>query len=175
MRLQCAKISVALGVFLGRDVAQLLEQRHVHVRLDVARDARVPVPVPGAADVGGLVDQPDALHAELAQPRSGEQSAETGADDRDVDLVGQRCAREIRIAPGIVGESRKRPGDFDVLRDAVRAQASIPFKGVFLPQSVYVECHLGGASTLRQLMLLPGILVHGHQSGKDSTCTDGDC
>jgi hypothetical protein len=58
----------------------------------------------------------------------------------------------MRIAPRIVGESRKQSCDFDVLRDSVRAQASIPFKGVFLPQNVHVEFHLGGASTLRQLM-----------------------
>ena len=50
----------ALGVLLGGDVAELLEQRHVHVGLDVTRDARVAVPVPGAAHVGRLVDQPHA-------------------------------------------------------------------------------------------------------------------
>ena len=78
-----------LGVLLGRHVAELLEQRDVDVGLDVAGDPRVPVPVPGAADVGGLVDQPHALDAEFAQPRPGQQAAETGADDRDVDLVGE--------------------------------------------------------------------------------------
>ena len=110
---------VALGVLLGRDVAQLLQQRHVHVRLDVTRDARVPVPVPGAAHVGGLVDQPDALHAELPQPGTGQQSAEPGADDRDIDLVGQRGAGEMRVTPGVFGESSERPGDLDVLCDSV--------------------------------------------------------
>ena len=141
---------VALGVLLGRDVAQLLEQRHVHVRLDVTGDARVPVPVPGAAHVGGLVDQPDALHAEFAQPGPGEKPSEPGADDRDVDLVGQRLASEVRIAPGILGESSKRTGDLDVLRDAVRAQSPVPLKGIFPPQCIYVECHVGNLALPRR-------------------------
>jgi hypothetical protein len=68
-------------------IAQLLQQRHVDIRLDVTRNARVPVPVPGAAHVGGLVDEPDAAHAQSPQPGSGEQTTETGADDRNIDLV----------------------------------------------------------------------------------------
>ena len=121
MRLTVREDLVALGVLLGRDVAQLLEQRHVHVRLDVAGDARIPVPVPGAAHVGGLVDQPDALHTQFAQPGAGEKPSEPGADDRDVDLVGQGVAGEIRVAPGVLRETGKRTGDLDVLRDTVGA------------------------------------------------------
>ena len=98
----------ALRVFLGRDVTQLLEQRHVHIGLDVAGDARIPIPVPGAAHVGGLVDQPDALHTQIPQPGAGEKPTETGADYRDVDLVGQRCPGEIRIAPRIFCEVGER-------------------------------------------------------------------
>ena len=41
----------AVGVLLGRHVADLLEQRQVDVRLDVALHARVAVPVPRAAEV----------------------------------------------------------------------------------------------------------------------------
>ena len=132
---------VAFGVFLCRDVTQLLEQRHVHVRLDVTRDTRVPVPVPRAAHVGGLVDEPEALHTQVAQPRPDEQSPEAGADDRDVDIVGQRVARETGVAPGVVREASKRPCDFDVLGDAVGAQPPVPFKRVFRTQGIYVECH----------------------------------
>ena len=110
---------VALGVFLGRDVAELLQQRHVHVRLDVARYAGVPVPIPGAADVGSLVDEPDALHTELAQPGPGQQSAESGADDRDIDVVAQWRPGEIWFAPRIFGELGKGPCDLDVLCDSV--------------------------------------------------------
>ena len=78
---------VALGVFLGRYVAEFLQQRHVHIRLDVTCDAGVAVPVPGAAHVGGLVDEPDVLHSKLTQPHAGQQPAEPGADDCDVNLV----------------------------------------------------------------------------------------
>ena len=87
-----------------------------------------------------------------------EQSPETGADDRNINLVGQRLASEIRVAPGVFGKAGKRALDFDVLRNAVGAQSPVPFKGIFLPQRIYVECHVG-ASTRLQLMP-PGILDH---------------
>ena len=44
---------------------------------------------------------------------------------------------------GSFAKSSKRTGDLDVLRDAVGAQSPVPFNGVFLPQSIYVECHPG--------------------------------
>jgi hypothetical protein len=131
----------ALRVLLSWDVAQLLEQRHVHVRLDIAGDTRIPIPVPGASHVGGLVDQPDALHAQFAESGTGEKPSEPGADNRDVDLVGQRVADEILIAPRIVREVGKRTGDLDVLLYAIGTQPALPLKGVFLPQSSYVEFH----------------------------------
>ena len=55
----------SLGVFIRRDVAELLQQRDVHVGLDVAGDPRIPIPVPGAAHVGRSVDQPHAVDTEL--------------------------------------------------------------------------------------------------------------
>src|SRR5206468_2363559 len=72
------------------DVAELLEQREVHVRLHVAHGAGIAVPVPRAADVARLLDQTDALEPSLAEPGAGEQSAEPGADDGDVDVVEER-------------------------------------------------------------------------------------
>ena len=83
-----------MRVLLLRDVADLLEQRQVDVRLDVAHRARVAVPVPGAAEVAALLDDADVVDAGLAQPRAGEQAAEAAADDDDVDLVGERLALE---------------------------------------------------------------------------------
>ena len=56
----------ALGVFLRGDVAELFQQRDVHVGLDVAGDSRIAIPVPGAAHVGRPVDQPHAFDTELA-------------------------------------------------------------------------------------------------------------
>lgn len=56
----------AVGVALGRDVIEFLEQGQVLIGLHVTHHARVAVPVPGAADSAGPVDDPDALHAGLA-------------------------------------------------------------------------------------------------------------
>src|SRR5258707_1067067 len=54
---------LAERVAVRGDVPELLEHRHVLVRLHVAHHAGVPVPVPGATDPAGLVDDPDALEA----------------------------------------------------------------------------------------------------------------
>lgn len=111
-----------LGVLLGRQIANLLQQRHIDVRLDIAGDAGVSVPVPGAADVGRLVDQPDVGDAEFPQPGTGKQTAEPGADDRDVDLVGDRLTRFGRTRPRVGRETGEITGHLDVLTDTVRAQ-----------------------------------------------------
>jgi hypothetical protein len=126
----------------------------------------VPVPVPGAPDVSGLVNQPDALHSQFSKPCPGEESPKAGADDGDVDLVGQRVARKMRITPRIVGKSSKLACDFDVLRNAVRTYSPVPFKGIFLPQRIYVECH-AASSTRLQLRSSPGILNDRRESCKD--------
>ena len=65
--LEVAADLLARGVAPGGDVVELLEHRDVHVRLDVAHDAGVAVPVPGAADAARLVDDADPLDARLAQ------------------------------------------------------------------------------------------------------------
>ena len=82
------RVEVPADLVAGRvarrgDVVHLLEHRHVDVGLDVAQHAGVAVPVPGPADPAGLVDQPDPLHARLAQLRAEDHAARPGADDRD--------------------------------------------------------------------------------------------
>ncbi|MFD8219415.1 hypothetical protein ACFV2U_38415 [Streptomyces sp. NPDC059697] len=47
------------GVLLLRDVADLFEHRQIAVAVRVALDARVAVPVPGAAEVTAEFDDPE--------------------------------------------------------------------------------------------------------------------
>ena len=129
----------ALGVLLRGDVAEFLQQRDVHIGLDVAGDPRVAVPVPGATHVGRPVDQPHTLDTQLAQPRTRQQAAEAGADDRHVNLVGERVAREFSVHPGVLGEPGELARGLDVLCDPVGAQSPRALFGVLLSQRVDVE------------------------------------
>ena len=129
----------SLGVFVRGDVAELLQQRDVHIGLDVAGDPRIPIPIPRAAHIGRSVDQSHTFDAELAQPRSRQQPPEARPDDGHVDLVGQRLARELPIGPGVIGELGELTRDLHVLRDAVGAQSPCPLFGVLLPQRINVE------------------------------------
>ena len=53
------------GVLLAGDVGGLLQEREVDVGLDVALCSRVPVPVPGAAEVAALLDDAKVVDARL--------------------------------------------------------------------------------------------------------------
>ena len=68
------------AVLLFGDVLELFEQRQVDVRLDVARHARVTVPIPGTAEVASLLDDADVLDSQLTQSRPGQQSPEATSD-----------------------------------------------------------------------------------------------
>src|SRR5262249_4518910 len=132
----------AAAVLLDRHVAELFEQRKIDVRLDVAREPRVAVPIPGAPDVAALLDDPDAIDAELAQPRAREQPAEARADQRDVDLVALRRAGKARGHVRIALEVREPARELDVLRDAVGPQTLVALGAVLRAQCVGVETQL---------------------------------
>ena len=68
------------------------------------------------------LDDADALEARFAQPRAHQQAAEAAADDRDLDLVEQRLAREARLDVRVVDVVRELRRHLDVLLVAVRAQ-----------------------------------------------------
>ena len=98
----------------------------------------IAVPVPGAAEVAALLDEPDVVDAGLAQAGAGEQAAEAAADDQHLDLVGQRLAldrRDVRIVDVV----RELAGDLDVLLVAVGAQALVALLAVLLAQRVGIE------------------------------------
>ena len=94
--LEVAEDLLAPGITPGRDVVELLEHRDVHVRLDVAHDARVLVPVPGASDAARLIDDADPLDARLAQVGARQDAGDPAPDDQDVDLVVDRVAFDPR-------------------------------------------------------------------------------
>ena len=147
---------LAVRVLAFRNVADLLQQGEVDVRLDVTGNARVPVPVPGSTEVGRRVDESDLVEALLAQPRPGHQAAEASANDDDLDLVVERLAGEVRVGPGVVGVVGERPIHLDVLVGAVRPQALFALGAVPVPDLVQFRQGLrrlviGDAHLLRPL------------------------
>ncbi len=126
-------------ILLHRHVAQLFQQRQVDVAFDVAGRAGIAVPVPGAAEVAALLDDPDVRNPGLAQPRGGQLPAETAAHHHDLDLVGQRLAAEARLHIGIVEVAGELTGDLAVLGVAVAAQALVAFLAVLGAQRLWVE------------------------------------
>ena len=83
----------ALGVVVLGHVVQLVEQGQVVIRDDVACDAGVSIPVPGAADIGAALDDSNTLDAMLAQPRRCQQRRESSADKKDLDGIVDGIAR----------------------------------------------------------------------------------
>ena len=119
-------------VLLLRDVAELFEEREIDVRLDVAHRAGIAIPVPRAAEVAALLDQPDVLHAAFAEPCTGEQPAEAASDHDDVGVVGQRLPVECAVDVGVIDEVREVACDFGVLLVAVLADTLVPLAAVLV-------------------------------------------
>ena len=112
----------AIGVLLLRHVAELLEEREVDVRLDVALRSRVAVPVPGAPEVGARLDHPEILHPGLAEARTDQEAAQAAADYRHVDVHVERIAAEARLDERIVQVVGELAGEMAVLVVAVGAK-----------------------------------------------------
>ena len=117
-------------IFVFRDVVQLLEQRQVAIRLDVAHGAGVAVPIPRAAEVTGLLNHPEVVEAGLAQPSAHEQTAETAADDSHLHLVVERGAFGP-LGVGVVSVAGEFVSDLLVLCVPVLAQPLVALKAIF--------------------------------------------
>jgi hypothetical protein len=88
-------------VLLRRHVAGLLEQRQVDGGIHVAHAARVSVPVPGAAEVGRLVDDPEVRDPSADQVDGGQHAGPPAAQHHDVNVVRDRLAAEVGVGPRI--------------------------------------------------------------------------
>ncbi len=148
----------ALGVFLGRDVVHLFEQRHVDIGFDVAGNTGIAVPVPGAAEVGALLDDADVLDSGLAQPAAGEQRGEAAADHQHVGVLDDRIAGEIGVGVRVLVEIGEGAREMPILVDRVVAQPLGALLGIFPVQRVDVDLDVGGVGRVSAHWGLP--LVH---------------
>ena len=130
------------GIFVLRHVAELFEQRQVAVGFDVAHRAGIAVPVPGAAEVAGALDDADLLEAGFAQAGAHQQAAEAAADDRELDLVEHRLAREARLDVRVFDIAGEFRFHLDILAGAIRAQPAVALGEVFRVQRLGVEVDL---------------------------------
>ncbi len=144
------------GVALGRHEARLLEERQVHVRLDVAHAARIPVPVPGAAEVSRLLDDPDVIDPVLGEVDGREHPGEATPHDHDGGLLDHGV-------PGEAGLHERVPvqllSEFTPLGHALRAEALL-----LLPQVPLTQLFDRGA--VRTVVLLH----HHHPPPGNRTC-----
>ena len=137
---------IAFGKTALWHVAHLVEQRQVVVRGHVAGDARVAVPVPGAAHIGTALDNPNALDAVLAQPGRGQQGREAAADEQTLDRIVDRLAGLECAAVGIVLVLGQRPAQLGrVLGRALGpvVEPQVALFGEFLLDGVVILLGLG--------------------------------
>ena len=133
------------GILFLRDIAGLFEQRQIHVGFDVTLGAGVPVPVPGAAKISGLLDDANVGDPGLLKPSRRQEAAKASADDHHVKLFLKRRTCEawlhigVRIVVGVL------TGDFLVLVVGIRAQTLRALCSVLLAQVSRVEAQLCGS------------------------------
>ena len=137
-RLEVAPDLIAERVALARDVVELLQHRHVDVRLDIAHHPGVLVPVPGAPDASGLVDDADPPEAGLAELGAGQHPGDAPTHDHHVDFVDDRVAvdhRCERVTP-VAGEALVGPQIAD--GGAVGDQPLVPLGQVLGADGLWV-------------------------------------
>ncbi len=120
------------GEFHRRDIARLLEERQVAVGLHIAGDARIAVPVPGAADVAALLAETDVLEAGVAQLVPEQQTGEAAAHHQDFALVGQRLPLDRRRRVDIGEVFREVAFQGDVVGGAAARLLERAVSGLFL-------------------------------------------
>ncbi len=126
-----------------RQHAEFFKHRQIDRRLGIAGRARVAIPVPDPAEIPGAIDDSQAFHPGFAELGAEQQPAKARADDRNFDLVGERCARRrsakgrVFLEPMVVA-----PVDTHELAQALWAEPSIALGTIFGAQRdrVDAEC-----------------------------------
>src|SRR3546814_2099827 len=93
----------------------------VDIGFDVARGTGIAVPIPDAANVTRLVDDPKVVDARLHEFDRGLQAAPAAADDSDFDILRNGGARRLRRV-WIFAIPRKRATRRDILVHALGAK-----------------------------------------------------
>ena len=139
----------ALGVLLPWDVPGLFEQRQVAVRLGVACQARIAVPVPGSAEVGAPLDDAQILgrHTVFAQGTPGKHAGDAAADDQRLEVPADRLAGAVAGRPG-VGVVAIRQHSLQAGVGARQVEAFVALSAILVAQLFRVAslCHRGHAT-----------------------------
>ncbi len=128
-------------VLFDRHVADLFEQRQVDVALDIASRARIAVPVPGAAEIPALLDDPDIFNPGLLQSRPGKQTTKAAAHHDHLDIIEHWRAfnaGDVRIVEIVRVPTR----DLDILFISVLAKPLVALGAVFGFKGSRVESQL---------------------------------
>jgi hypothetical protein len=126
----------SLRIFFGWYVADLLQQRQVHIGLHVARCARIAIPVPDSAEIGTPLYHANLLDACFAQATGGQQPGKSAAHDNHIHLVPDRRAGKTRNAVGIILKMGKLVLNCDILRVAVWPQSFLALLIITLAQHI---------------------------------------
>jgi hypothetical protein len=132
-----------------REVLHFLQQREVAVRLDVAGNPRIAIPIPGAADVAALLTKANILKTGFPQLVPEHEPSEAGADDENFALVGERLAldrfsrvdvfhvaTEVAVHGHVIGSTTPRLFELAVLRLLFSIEGGAGWLGRHLRQSV---------------------------------------
>src|SRR5262249_23081425 len=86
----------AVGELLRRNEIELFEHRDVTVRIVVALDSGEAVPVPNATEVAAHLDDAHIVDIGFLEVSARQESGDTAAEDRDIDVLRDRVARRHR-------------------------------------------------------------------------------
>jgi len=110
----------AAGVMVLGHIVEFVEEGEVVIGDDVAGHSGIAVPVPGTANVRCPLDDANALDADLAQSRGGQEGGEAAADKEALDGIVERLTRRDGFRVGIDFILRQVAGQVvGILRETV--------------------------------------------------------
>ena len=128
-----------VGELLRRHEVELFQHRDVAVRVVVTLDSREAVPVPDTAEVPAHLDDVNVVDARLLEVSARQQPGDATAENRHLDVLGDRRARDHRCVRIDFRELREIVLEFQILRRSVCAQPFVAFVQVLLSQRVDVD------------------------------------
>jgi hypothetical protein len=123
-------------------VAGLLEIWEINVGFDIAPDPRIAIPVPGSAEISGVVNDPEVIHARLAELDCGGKSADACAHDDNVHLIGLNRPQSGFTAVRVVAKSGEIALDGDVLGKPLGPESLGAFFAILLLEPCSVALYL---------------------------------
>ena len=107
--------------------------------LDIAHCARIPVPVPRAAEVACDIDYPNIADSGLSEPSRYQQPSPSASKNQHLRVRGYRVTRRLIACPRVVRKAREAASRRVILSISIGPNPAVSLKSISLAKLVDLE------------------------------------